>query len=230
VIDYVGTELGIFKHATNWKTYYGSLIAPYLGGDVVEIGAGMGVNTALFCSARQHSWVCVEPDGKLAQHIRDQILAGNLPACCRLAAGTIEDLPPATQCDSILYIDVLEHICDDKSEVQRALGLLRPGGHLIVMAPAHQFLFSPFDAGVGHFRRYTRRSLRNIVPARLVMLRYLDSVGLLLSLGNRLLLRQSMPTLGQIQFWDKRVIPVSRIMDPLLAYRVGKSVLGVWQR
>jgi hypothetical protein len=38
-----------------------------------------------------------------------------------------------------------------------------------------------------------------------------------------------MPTLPQIQFWDKRVIPISRIIDRLLSYRVGKSVLGIWQ-
>ena len=53
---------------------------------------------------------------------------------------------------------------------------------------------------------------------------------MLLSLANRLLLQQKLPTLKQILFWDKRVIPLSRILDPVLGYRVGKSILGVWQK
>ena len=59
---------------------------------------------------------------------------------------------------------------------------------------------------------------------------YLDSVGLLASAGNRLLLRQSMPTERQILAWDRLMIPVSRVIDPVFGHRLGKSVLGVWRR
>jgi hypothetical protein len=58
----------------------------------------------------------------------------------------------------------------------------------------------------------------------------LDSAGLLASLGNRLLLRQSMPSEAQIQAWDSLLVPPSRILDRLTLGRVGKSVLGVWSR
>ena len=57
---------------------------------------------------------------------------------------------------------------------------------------------------------------------------YLDSCGLCASLGNRLLLQQNLPTANQILFWDRRLVPVSRILDPLLFFKVGKSILGVW--
>jgi len=230
VSDYVGTELQLFQHATNWKTYYGGLIAPYLGREVIEVGAGLGGNTTLFCTARQDSWLCVEPDKGLAQKIRDQVAGGLLPGFCQVITGTLEEVGQETKADSVLYVDVMEHIADDAAEVQRALRFLRPGGHLIIMGPAHPFLFSPFDASIGHFRRYTKASLRKAVPAQLVSLRYLDSVGMLLSIGNRLLLKQRMPTFRQILFWDKKVIPISRKLDPLIGYRVGKSVLGIWQR
>jgi hypothetical protein len=59
---------------------------------------------------------------------------------------------------------------------------------------------------------------------------YLDAAGLLASAGNRLLLRQSMPTERQILAWDRLMIPISRAIDPLFGHRLGKSVLGVWQR
>ena len=59
---------------------------------------------------------------------------------------------------------------------------------------------------------------------------YLDAVGLLASLCNRLLLRQQMPTSRQIQVWDRFLVPLSRWVDPLLGYRLGKSIVGVWRK
>jgi hypothetical protein len=78
-------------------------------------------------------------------------------------------------------LDVLGHIEDDDAELRLAARYLRKGGHLIVLAPAHQFLYSPFDGAIGHFRRHCRRSLRAAAPPELsfVLLRYLDSAGLM---------------------------------------------------
>ncbi len=59
---------------------------------------------------------------------------------------------------------------------------------------------------------------------------YLDSVGAFASLGNRVVLRQSMPTLKQILLWDGRMVPLSKVFDSLLGYRAGKSVLGIWRK
>ena len=134
--------------------------------------------------------------------------------------------------DSILYIDVLEHIEDDRGELSRAAALLRPRGFLVVLSPAHPRLFSEFDAAIGHHRRYTRSTLAAAAPEGLELVRlvYLDSVGLLASLGNRLLLRESMPTPRQIALWDRVMVRLSTRLDPILRHRLGKSVLGVWRR
>jgi hypothetical protein len=117
-------------------------------------------------------------------------------------------------------------------ELSRAATLLKESGHLIVLSPAHQWLYTPFDREIGHYRRYSKKSLNEITPLRLrcVELRYLDSIGMLASLGNRLLLKSSMPTAGQINFWDKRLVPLSIFFDSLLQYRLGKSILGVWRK
>ena len=58
----------------------------------------------------------------------------------------------------------------------------------------------------------------------------MDSVGMLASLGNRLLLKSAMPTAQQIAVWDRLMVPLSRLADPLLLHTLGKSVLGVWTR
>lgn len=229
---YVGSELELFAAATVWKSYLRRRIAPYLGADVLEVGAGAGGTTRFLCQGTHRRWVCLEPDPKLAEQVEQAIREGSLPACCTTAVGTLEQLAPAAEFDTILYIDVLEHIDDDRAELARAAEALRPGGRLVVLSPAHNWLYSPFDRAIGHYRRYSRRTLAAAAPAALepVRLDYLDSVGLLASAGNRLLLRQGMPTPGQIALWDKVMVRLSRGLDPVLAHRLGKSVLGVWKR
>jgi len=146
--------------------------------------------------------------------------------------GTTGDVPPDAMFDTIIYIDVLEHIRDDGEEMARAARHLTPSGHLIVLSPAHQFLFSPFDAAIGHERRYSRKAIMAVTPpsCRIVTVKLLDSAGFFLSLGNRLLMRSAMPTRGQIDLWDRFFVPLSRLLDRLTFYRFGKSVLIVWSR
>ena len=92
-------------------------------------------------------------------------------------------------------------------------------------------LFSPFDAAIGHFRRYNKRGFRRLSGTKLELARLWcpDRVGLFASMANSRLLRQRYPTDRQIGFWDKAMVPVSRWIDPPLAHCVGKSILGVWR-
>jgi SAM-dependent methyltransferase len=224
---YAGSELELFEKARNWKAYWRSQIARFVRGEVLEVGAGIGANTLTLAGLDYQRWTCLEPDAMLAGRI-------GLPPGGRhqQAVGTIDDLPAEAKFDAILYIDVLEHIEDDRAEMARAAARLKPGGTVIVLSPAHAFLFTPFDTAIGHFRRYSRASLRASAPDTLRMekLVYLDAAGMLASAANRLLLQSSMPTARQILTWDRLLVPASRLIDPLFAGRVGKSVLGVWRK
>ncbi len=228
---YVGSELELFAGVHNWKSYWSSRIRRFITGDVLEVGAGIGSNTPYLAGGQWQRWVCLEPDPLLAAQLTLN-LAGS-PGCsgCETVCGTVQSLGE-TQFDTIIYIDVLEHIENDQQELEAAAGLLREGGRLIVLSPAHQSLFTPFDVQIGHFRRYSRSVLRGISPPdlRLEHVWYLDSVGFLLSLANRRLLRQSMPTTAQLRFWDQWVIPLSRVLDRCLFDFVGKSIIAIWQR
>ena len=224
---YEGSELEIFEKAERWKSYFAGHIAPYIHGDVLEVGAGIGANNRIFAHLGFQRWTCLEPDrsllGRLGAFLPD---ARFEPVC-----GTLEDLS-GKRFDAILYLDVLEHIEGDKAEMRHAAEHLNAGGALIVLAPAHQWLFTPFDKAIGHFRRYTRETLSKAVPQHLQRekLIYLDCIGLAASLANRLLLKQSMPTEAQIQTWDRVMVPMSRVVDRVVGYGVGKSVLGVWRK
>ncbi len=229
---YVGTELDLFATADHWKAYVRRQVRPYLGRHVLEVGAGHGGTTRVLCAGGHARWVCLEPDSSLADRLIASISAGELPDCCEPRIGTLADLDIVDRFDTILYMDVLEHIADDRAELARAADQLRHGGHLIVLAPAHQWLYTPFDEAIGHYRRYTKSTLSAAAPAGLTRARliYLDSIGMLASLGNRLVLKSSMPSRGQIALWDRLMVPLSRVADPFLGYSVGKSVLAVWKK
>lgn len=229
---YIGTELEIFSKAQNWKRYFKSVIAPHFGSRVLEVGAGIGATTAILCDGTQSEWVCLEPDSALLDDVRTKIGDGGLPPCCTPKVGTVQGLLENDRFDSIIYIDVLEHIDADADELDAALRHLKRGGKLVVLSPAWQFLYSPFDRQIGHFRRYTKDSIRAITPqgARITLLKYLDAVGLFTSLANRIFLRQSMPTQEQILFWDRNLVPISRFVDRVVNYAFGRSIVCIWER
>ncbi len=229
---YIGSELELFANATVWKSYLRERLSPYLGAEVLEVGAGLGGTARLLCRGDRRRWVCLEPDPALARQVEQAIHEGVLPPYCSTVVGTLDQVKSAQPFDTIVYIDVLEHIEDDRGEFACAAELLEPGGYIIVLSPAHNWLYSPFDKVIGHYRRYSRAGLRALTPAALKLVRmdYLDSVGLLASLANRILLRQSKPIRAQIAVWDKGMVPLSRLLDPILGYNVGRSVLGIWRR
>jgi 2-polyprenyl-3-methyl-5-hydroxy-6-metoxy-1,4-benzoquinol methylase len=226
---YEGAQVtALFSEATTWKRYFARSIRPFVNGDVLEVGSGGGDTTPFVHHSGIASWTCLEPDAALCDQARQRLASLGV----KVVQGDLKSLSSPALFDTVLYLDVLEHIEDDGAEVARATECLRPGGHLVVLSPAHQFLFSPFDKRVGHHRRYNGASLRALAPrgATLVQVRYLDAVGLLASAANRVLLRSGTPERSQILLWDRVMVRISRRLDPLLGHRLGKSILAVWRK
>ncbi len=125
---------------------------------------------------------------------------------------------------------MLEHIKNDKGELEEAAKHLLPGGKIIVLSPAHEFLYSPFDNAVGHYRRYNKSSLSSIRPSTLSVERlfYLDSIGILASAVNRFFLRSKNPNKRQIKFWNTYMVPISVKVDRIISHRVGKTIVGIF--
>ncbi|HLB98623.1 MAG TPA: class I SAM-dependent methyltransferase [Acetobacteraceae bacterium] len=220
---YSGQELPQMARAVHWKSYIAELVRPHLGAAVLEVGAGIGSNIPYLRHPPVREWTAVEPDAAQAAQIREPGV--------RVVAGTIAAIGATERFDTILYLDVLEHLADDAAELRRAATHLVPGGRLVVLSPAHRWLTSPMDAAVGHYRRYSAAGLRALTPVgcRLEVLDHLDAFGCVASLANRLVLRRTQISAGQVRLWDGGLVPLSRRLDRWLGFRFGKSLLAVWR-
>ncbi|MEO7033137.1 MAG: class I SAM-dependent methyltransferase [Polyangiaceae bacterium] len=226
--EYVGDELSLFINATNWKKYWSGRVRPYVKGRVLDVGAGLGASFD-YLSDRADSWTCLEPDAALCAQLEQRLVRNATPP--RVLCGALESVNADERFETILYIDVLEHIEHDKAQLEQAVRHLEPGGSLIVLSPAMPSLFSPFDRSVGHFRRYTQGSLRALTPSKLRLRDsfFLDGVGVLASLFARLAKRDA-PTASQIEVWDKTIVPVSRFTDLLTSRLFGRTIIAVWTK
>jgi len=226
--QYAGKELVVFQQATRWKKYFSKKMSRFIRGSVLEVGAGIGATTRILNNGSPESWTMVEPDEEMYNSLARNL--HSFPSNTRVFHGSLADI--SKQFDTIIYVDVLEHVRNDAAELQQAAMHLRAGGHLIVLSPAFQFLFSEFDKAIGHHKRYSKKNLTLITPpaTRLVTLNYLDTAGFVASVANRLILHQSYPSKKQVSFWDKCLIPISEITDRLFLYLFGKSILAIWEK
>ena len=135
--------------------------------------------------------------------------------------------------DSILYLDVLEHIKDDKAEILKAFKSIKKNGYLIINVPAFSHLYSKFDKDVGHHKRYEKEDMSAIfenLKYKKLDLKYYDSIGYVLSLLSKLTLSNYKQKFEQkIKVWDS-LIPFSKIIDLLSFNLFGKSLLVILKK
>lgn len=243
--QYPGKELSLFARAKTWKSYWASMVGPFIRGRVLDVGSGIGGNVNYFFKSSQsiRQLTLLEPDASLYERIRIKI-AGWLERGLNVQGinltleklihqrGGGKEKDSLVLFDAIVYADVLEHIEDDAYELSMAKSVLEPGGYIVVLAPAHNWLRSKFDDSVGHYRRYDQTSLRSLETRdmRLEKVIYLDSLGLFLSILNKYVLKQDYPSMSQIMIWDQWVVRASKILDRLLGFRVGKSIIAVYRK
>lgn len=135
---------------------------PYVRGDVVEIGAGIGTFSRLILEAGAGSLLTLEPEPACARRL-DRLFADEPRA--RNVAERLPDAPSLTagSADHVICQNVLEHIDDDLAATRAMAATLRPGGHLSILVPAHPRLYGRLDRRFGHCRRYTHARLASLL-------------------------------------------------------------------
>ena len=184
---------------------------PHLGSRVLDAGAGIGTFTALAVDAGA-SVTAAEPE--FAAALRERFAGDPRVEVVEAAA---ESLDAAGEFDSIVCFNVLEHVEADEIALRRFHALLRPGGRLLLLVPAHGVLFGGYDRAAGHLRRYDAAQLRALLERTGFVvdeLRHVNPVGGLGWLVRvRLRSGQEWPS-SSFRTFD-RLVPLLRPLDRL---------------
>lgn len=224
--QYFGKDLEAMSFAKNYHKWILDEISPYLGRSVAEVGAGVGSFSTLVLETNINSLVAFEPSQNMYPLLHEALSKDRRATAINDFFGRADT---GKRFDSILYINVLEHIEDDVSELANAYDALNPKGHLLIFVPALPWLYSEFDNQVGHFRRYMKRGLVGLTRRSgfsVVKAQYFDVAGIIPWYINFVLLKNSMSG-GSVSLYDRLVVPVMRVMERLVPIPVGKNLLLV---
>jgi SAM-dependent methyltransferase len=212
--------------ARNYNAWIASLVLPHLGDDPIEIGSGLGGNAARWLAAGMPRVTVSDVDGETLGSLRRRFEGD-----ARVEVAEVDLMrPPRRNHTAVVAINVLEHVEDDISGLRAAHELVPPGGRVVIFVPAFEFAMSRFDREIGHYRRYTVKTLRQSFEAaglEVERCHYVNSPGLVAWTVGMKWLRQQ-PREGMVlRVWDGVVIPVTRRVEARVRPPFGQSVLAV---
>ncbi len=230
--DYTVRDQQRMSQAVNYFAWQSRISAEALGQRVLEVGCGLG-NFTEFLAGRERvigidiDAACIDLhrarfEGNPA--VRSQVLDAQDPAFLALRQEKL---------DSIACLNVLEHIEDDRLTLRRFQEVLPSGGKVVLLVPAFEALYGPIDANLGHFRRYTKRSLRETAEAaglRARTLRFFNFVGFFGWWVNAKISRREEQSDGQIALFDGVIVPVMSRLEAVVEPPVGQSIFAILEK
>lgn len=233
-VVYVGKDLESMSFAVNYHKWILEEFRPFLGKKLVEVGAGTGSFSELLLAEKPESLAVIEPS-EMFQYLSQNVAQIETSARVEYfnsifseTAATLAEKP-----DTIIYVNVLEHIEDDRGELEKVYETLDAGGRCLIFVPAFMSLYGAFDEKVGHFRRYTREEVEEKGRAagfRVTKSIYFDFVGMLPWWIKYRLLKSDSLESGAVTLYDKIAVPVTKQFERFFKFPAGKNILTVLEK
>ena len=227
-MKYLNEVLEFFDISDNYRSYQIELFGNYVGKEILEVGAGRGKIIEILAQNSEKQFTLLELDKNFFDILNNKFNSKNIEVL-EEKTQNIKD----NKFDTIFYLDVIEHIEDDRFELDTAYNLLKKNGHLIIIVPAFQILFSKFDQKVGHFRRYRKEFFKRYSEEKNLKIKklvYFDFLGFFIILFSKLLnLSNSKKTTLGIKIWNF-LIPLSRLIDKITFHSIGKSIVCIYEK
>lgn len=226
--QYSGTELEAVAGGRNYYRWIADRFAPFFGRRVVDVGAGIGTFSEFVINTPGvESLLSVEP----AENIFP-VLARKFDSYTRVRTvkGNIDQVDLVDGADSLVAVNVLEHVEDDEAFLRVATRIIVPGGHLLLFVPAHQFLYGSLDAAFDHYRRYSKKGMSSLLSRSgwgPLTISNVNLAGILPWLIAGKVLRKTTIGPRQMQLFDRFVIPLMRRLESIREPFIGQSLLVV---
>jgi 2-polyprenyl-3-methyl-5-hydroxy-6-metoxy-1,4-benzoquinol methylase len=230
--DVIDDSLETIEQLYEYNHWVFNTIRPYLGDDVLEVGSGTG-NITQFLAMYSKRVVGLEPVDHFASRFNERF---EHMSHVSSKVGYLHELSEPTESrnafDSVVSCNVLEHIEDHVGAVKQMADQLRPGGKVILFVPAGPFALGKLDRELGHYRRYTKRSIKNTIEQAGLTWetgKYNNAIGLLGWFVNSVLLRRTTVPTKQAKLVDK-LTPLLSAIERYLPIPFGQSVMGVGRK
>jgi len=207
-------------------------IAPYVSGETLEIGSGLGNISRYFIDNKcQITLSDIDPyylnilknQFQNKKNVKDiisiDLQSSNFAECYRELANMF---------DTIFYLNLLEILEFEYKAIQNSKFLLKSGGSLIVLVPAYSFLYSPMDKALDHYRRYTKRRLNNVFQRNNMVVTksfYFNFLGIGAWIYGKIKKLKTVPNSEMNTF--NTLIPLAKLLDKVLLHSIGLSVISI---
>lgn len=226
-----------FQHATGrqlesdhgkprYLAYQRELIRPHCGRSVLEVGAGLGEFAEGFTSSDRY--IVTDIDSGAVQKMKMRFVDRPEVEVQQFDIDGHTVLPSPVE--TLIAINVLEHIDDDVAALQRLSQSLTESGNIILFVPGYQQLYGDFDREVGHFRRYTPETLADSAHAAGLVVDVAHPVNFLGAFAWWAAVRKggaNTPKPKLVSIYDRTVVPLTRTLEKRVKVPFGQSVLCV---
>ena len=214
--------------APRYRQWEYDLVSPYLGRSVLEVGSGMGHFSEKLAASGRERLVLSDTDEYCLERLRQRYATRpDIDVVTVALPGRVDIGEPV---ESVVAMNVLEHIEDDVQALRDLAAVLTPGGRLVLWVPAYMQLYGDFDRKIGHVRRYTPRTIAATVEQAALRVREVRPVNLLGGLAWWLAVRRGgadRPDARLVWLYDNVVVPVGRRVEKAVRPPFGQSVLCV---
>jgi 2-polyprenyl-3-methyl-5-hydroxy-6-metoxy-1,4-benzoquinol methylase len=237
-IDIEGMEtLTAIEEADLFNEWMYQTIKPYCKGKVLEIGSGIGNISGFFIrdgykitlSDLRENYVerlsnkFASEENQNLDVIKLDLVHPDFEKQYAHLLGTF---------DTLFALNVVEHIEDDRLSLANSKKLLKKGGHLIILVPAYQWLYNRFDTELEHYRRYDKKSLREIFLSNefeVLKSKHFNFTGIFgWFISGKLQNNRTIPK-GQMALYNK-LVPIFKCIDAILFNSAGLSVVLVGKK
>jgi 2-polyprenyl-3-methyl-5-hydroxy-6-metoxy-1,4-benzoquinol methylase len=230
---YAADDLETMQEARLYTDHVFGLVRGFLGSRVLEVGSGIGTMTRRLVDVAD-TVVGIEPNRNCAARLQEAM--GAHPRFT-LRACHFEECDAAElarqRFDSVVLVNVLEHLADDVGALKAFDRIVVPGGRVIVFVPALQMAYGPLDAELGHHRRYSKRTLRAAFASaglEIIRLRYTNPIGLAGWMYNAHVSKSTRHSHTQVRLFETLVAPWALPLERLLPPPIGLSLIAVGRK